>query len=367
MQNIDYRHLLEGYNTSSNFVLATENNRIIYANRSAIEIIGTNVQGELIYDIIGEDIFSKASELSIEPHNLHESFSLADCCFFGVNCILNAYGGVPTLYIFTPLRDGDEEIDIDFSSSSLLGFSTEVRKQIAPLLFSNRKNAPYVTKCGYQMIRLISNLSDFVRLGSQAPMMFFMNTDIVSLCNEIVSSARTILDIVGIPIEFHTKQSSCIIMADCQLIRRAVMNLICNSAKYTREGNRIYVSLRFSADQCFLRVSDNGCGISQSEISDIFRTYRTHKIPRLSGGFGLGLAVVRRIALLHGGNAALASKVNDGTDVTISLPIKKARTLKAEEVVVGSSFDSALFELAEILTVDEFETAHNTLNRNTPK
>lgn len=363
MQNTDYRHLLEGYNSSINFVLASENDHIIFANKAALDLIGINVQGEPLYNIIGEDIFTMTSEHRVGSYGQSGSVSMADYEFFGKNCVLNIFGGSPTLYIFTPHHDAKNEEEAEFSPSSLLGFSTEVRKQIAPLLFAGSTNSPSVTKCGYQMIRLISNFSDYIRLGSRSPMLFFMNTDIVSLCSEIVSSAEAILDIVGIPIMFHSQLSSCILSADCQLIRRAIMNLICNSAKYSRPGNEINVSLRFSNDQCFLRVSDCGSGINQSEIPNIYEKFKSHKFPRMSGGYGLGLALVRRVALLHGGNAALTSRENIGTDITISLPINKVYTRKAEEIVVGTSFDSALLELSEVLTADEFKKAYNTIYR----
>lgn len=77
----------------------------------------------------------------------------------------------------------------------------------------------------------------------------------------------------------------------------------------------------------------------------------------------MGLALVRKIALLHGGSAVLATKEDQGTDVTISLPTSKVQSLSMQEIVIGSSFDSALLELAELLTPDEFEKAYKQLQR----
>ncbi|MGI6578251.1 MAG: sensor histidine kinase [Eubacteriales bacterium] len=363
MQLPHIRHLLEGYNTTSDYVLATVNNKIIFVNRAASEIIGINMLGEPICDIIGKGIYTLTAELASQANNSKDSISVSDCDFLDRRCMLNVFFGTPTLYIFSPLPDNYNDQELSISPSSLLGFATEVRRQIAPVLFNNKNIPPAITKSGYQIIRLISNFADYIRLNSETPMLFFLNTDIVSLCQEIVLSARPILAIKGIQIRFDSQHQSFILSADPQLIRRAVMNLICNSAKYTREGNKIVVSIRFSSERCFISVSDNGTGMSQSEIADAFKSYETYQFPRTTGGYGMGLALVRKIALLHGGSAVLATKEDQGTDVTISLPTSKVQSLSMQEIVIGSSFDSALLELAELLTPDEFEKAYKQLQR----
>lgn|GEM_PF-979961 len=362
MQLPHIRHLLEGYNATSDYVLATVDNEIVFVNRAASDMIGINVSGKPICDIIGKNIIALTSGIPSNTAGPGDSLSVPDCDFLDKRCSLNVFFGTPTLYIFSPLPEKSNAPEQAFSSASLLGFVTELRRQIAPILYNIKLIPPAITKCGYQIIRLLSNFADFIRLNSETPMLFFLNTDIVSLCQEIVESVRPILAIKGIRIRFDSHQQSLIISADPYLIRRAVMNLICNSAKYTRDGNMIVVSLRFSSEQCFITVSDNGSGMDQSEIADAFKSYEIYRFPRMSGGYGLGLALVRKIALLHGGNAMLATREGQGTDVTISLPADKVRYNLTQEVVIGSGFDSALLELAEILTPDEFELAYCELH-----
>lgn len=354
-------HLLEGYNTSDDYVIAAAGDEIIFVNRAASDIIGINMLGKPIYDIIGKSIYAMTAESSTREGSSKESFSVPDCDFFEKRCSLSVFFGTPTLYIFSPLPENNKPSGSSVSSSSLLGFATEVRRQIAPILFSNRKIPAAITKSGYQLIRLVTNFADFIRLSSDAPMLFFLNTDIVSLCREMTEISRPILAIKGIQIRLDTQQQSFVLSADPQLIRRAIMNLICNSAKYTRDNNRIVLSLRFSAEQCYITVSDNGSGMRQSEIADAFKSYEAYQFPSMTGGYGLGLALVRKIALLHGGSAVLSTREGQGTDVTVSLPAVKIRSQGMQEIVIGSSFDSALLELAEILTPDEFEKAYREL------
>jgi len=345
-------NLLMGYNTSDNYVIAAENNIAVFINDAAAEIIGINMLGEPICDIIGEEVSSLARQVQ-DRGNIY----LAECDFFGRRCELNLYGGDSFLYVYTPLRDCDQETPVQFSPLSLLGLTAELRRLLAPIIFTDANSDPAVLKSGYQMIRLANNLADYIRFSTETPLLFRADTDIVSLCRDVVESVRPIISLKGIPIRFESQLPSCILSADSQLIMRILLNLISNSSKYTREGNQILVRMNFTPTQCFIVVSDRGAGIRDENIADIFRSYETYDFPRLVGGYGLGLALVRRIATMHGGSAALETKYGSGTNVTISLPIKKTRGPTFQTILLGSSFDLALLELSDILTAEEFMIA----------
>ncbi len=95
--------------------------------------------------------------------------------------------------------------------------------------------------------------------------------------------------------------------ADPVLFGRAVSNLVDNAVHYTADGGRIALSIATSEDAAEISVEDNGCGIGEEHISRIFdRFYRVDR-SRSAGGTGLGLALVKSIAELHGGTVAVAS------------------------------------------------------------
>ncbi len=117
--------------------------------------------------------------------------------------------------------------------------------------------------------------------------------------------------------------------ADPVLFGRAVSNLVDNAVHYTPDGGRIAISIATNEETAEISVEDNGCGIGEEHVSRVFdRFYRVDR-SRSSGGSGLGLALVKSIAELHGGSVAVTSKVGRGTRVTLSFPRRGAMSTGA--------------------------------------
>lgn len=108
-------------------------------------------------------------------------------------------------------------------------------------------------------------------------------------------------------------------------IDQVITNIISNAIKYTPKGGSIYVSAVHVYDFVTVKVKDNGIGIPQKDIEHIFeRFYRVDKArSREMGGTGLGLAIAKEIIEAHNGTISIKSKVDDGTEVIIKLPINK--------------------------------------------
>ena len=118
-----------------------------------------------------------------------------------------------------------------------------------------------------------------------------------------------------------------LIMADPELVERAVLNLLHNAVKFTDEGGSIEVLCEFGdaadpAPMVWIRVRDTGIGIEPAEQSRIFqRFYRVDRARQSGGGTGLGLAVVRHIAEVHGGAVSLESAPGRGSTFGFSVPL----------------------------------------------
>lgn len=114
-----------------------------------------------------------------------------------------------------------------------------------------------------------------------------------------------------------------LIKGDRDLLDRLIDNLVSNALKYTASGGQIVISTRQEKDEAVVEVSDSGIGIPVEDLPHVFeRFYRVDKgRSRRRGGTGLGLALAREITERHGGHILIQSKVDEGTTVTVSLPV----------------------------------------------
>ena len=112
------------------------------------------------------------------------------------------------------------------------------------------------------------------------------------------------------------------IYADRMLFDRAVSNLVENALRYTPNGGRILISIATTAAHSEISVKDNGCGLAAEHLPRVFDRFYRADPSRSSQGSGLGLALVKSIADLHGGTANVRSEVGRGTTVTLAFPSK---------------------------------------------
>ncbi len=115
-------------------------------------------------------------------------------------------------------------------------------------------------------------------------------------------------------------------------LEQVFVNIISNAVKYTDEGGKITVYAGEMYDYVFVKVIDTGMGIPEEDLPFIFdRFYRVDKArSRAAGGTGLGLAIAKEIVESHGGKISVASKVGEGTEFTINLPVYKESDEKKE-------------------------------------
>lgn len=113
------------------------------------------------------------------------------------------------------------------------------------------------------------------------------------------------------------------IVGNDTLIYRAIYNLIENAIKYNRDGGKVIIAIEAQENLAVVRISDTGKGIEPTEWERIFEPFfRIDKSrSRSMGGAGLGLALVKEIALEHGGNVKVISSSHEGTTIELSLQI----------------------------------------------
>ena len=115
-----------------------------------------------------------------------------------------------------------------------------------------------------------------------------------------------------------------LMLADRQRLVQVLLNLIRNAITYTPQGGIVSISAdRADENSIALVVADTGIGIPNDELERVFeRFYRTDTSrARTSGGFGLGLAIVRDLVKAMGGSITVESKLGEGSCFLVLLPI----------------------------------------------
>jgi two-component system cell cycle sensor histidine kinase PleC len=111
------------------------------------------------------------------------------------------------------------------------------------------------------------------------------------------------------------------IEADHRAVKQILLNLLSNAVKFTDQG-AIMVHARGSASNMTLRVVDTGCGIPPEHLPRLARPFEQveQELTRTNAGTGLGLALTKSLAEMHGGKLSIQSEVGRGTIVTVTLP-----------------------------------------------
>ena len=115
-----------------------------------------------------------------------------------------------------------------------------------------------------------------------------------------------------------------LVCTDPSIVHKVLMNLLSNAVKFTDEGGTVALSVTLDMRDSALEVvvSDTGIGIPEEELSCIFERFRQadSSISRRYGGSGLGLSLVREMAELLGGSAAVESEVGRGSVFSVRIP-----------------------------------------------
>ncbi len=114
------------------------------------------------------------------------------------------------------------------------------------------------------------------------------------------------------------------IMSACldeKLLRSILSNLLSNAIKYSPKGGQVRFSLQFSSNKAQIQISDRGIGIPSEDRQQLFEPFHRGKNVRRIPGTGLGLVVVKKCVDSHQGSINIDSEVNQGTTVTVILPL----------------------------------------------
>ncbi len=173
-----------------------------------------------------------------------------------------------------------------------------------------------------EMEQMIAELLESERLNSVYGGLHIQSTNLTALLQNIVSAKK----ILRPGIQFLVPQGDVWLEADPERLHTAFSNIIENALKYSQNVSQsVEVSLESSDHRIHVKIKDFGPGIPEAELASIFEPfYRVDKSrSKETGGYGLGLSIVKKIIQQHHGQIETKSKLNRGTIFTITLPIKQ--------------------------------------------
>jgi GAF domain-containing protein/class 3 adenylate cyclase len=171
-----------------------------------------------------------------------------------------------------------------------------------------------------RLLRLVNQLLDLQRLDAGRMQPSFRPCDLTDFVTQTVDSFRSYCQKKGISLK--TDLTACpAVYLDLEKFDKVLYNLLSNAMKFTLEGGSITVTLQPAGDHCLLKVSDTGIGIRPDQMPHLFERFRQAEGSANRGyeGSGLGLALVRELVELHGGQITMDSTYGEGTTFTVWL------------------------------------------------
>ncbi len=157
--------------------------------------------------------------------------------------------------------------------------------------------------------RLIEELLDMSRINAGNVKLELKRLMPAEVLEAAIGSLTPEAEGKGIRIERHIDADAGPVLADAPRLQQIIGNLLANALKFTPPGKRVSVSLEAIQGHVVVRVSDDGMGISADFLPHVFERFRQAdgSTTRVHGGLGLGLAIVRHLVTLHGGEVEAAS------------------------------------------------------------
>lgn len=138
--------------------------------------------------------------------------------------------------------------------------------------------------------------------------------------NDLKRTAGAIADEKNIEIVVNQPNTPCVMMADYVRLRQMFVVIVDNAIKFSEENSSIYITMETDEKNIRVSIRDEGVGISEEELPNIFEKFYKSKLRQNAKGSGLGLAIARQICLKHDGTIQVESTVGEGTTFTFTFP-----------------------------------------------
>ena len=208
--------------------------------------------------------------------------------------------------------------------TSILGFSSMLKQKIFGEL--NEKQHLYVQhihRSGQYLLALINDILDLSKIEAGQLSLEKTSISIAVVCKESIELVQQQAQMRQIIIRCHLDPKLKTLWAEDIRVRQMLLNLLSNAVKFSQEGGMIEVRTTEKEGMLCIAVTDNGIGIAPEKHHLIFKPFQQvdASLARRRQGTGLGLALTKHLAELHGGTVTFESAINQGSCFVLKLPI----------------------------------------------
>jgi len=211
--------------------------------------------------------------------------------------------------------------------NAVIGFSEMIKSEMfGPVGDAHYKEyAGLINGAGSHLLDLISDILDMSKIEAGKLELHLERVDTALTMRECVELLAERAAAGHVSIHADLRRAPVFFEADKRAVKQVLINLLSNAVKFTPEGGSVFVRAIAADGYCHLVVEDTGIGIAANELGRIGNPFV--QLSNNSGrhpGTGLGLALVRSLAEMHGGAFKIESAEGQGTTVTVTLPLVAA-------------------------------------------
>lgn len=325
-------------------VIINEDGIIEQVNPACETLIGL-VGEKLLMTSIDDYLFSKKTFISKELHKLDESELLLRE-FYIKNPLSNTE--TPVEISFARINPDDEykrfvgvirdvteqkksdKLRDDFIATLTHDLRTPLLAAIQTLTFflngalgeldeKQKLLLATMQKSNEDLLGLVNALLEVYKYDADKLELTKTNFNMYNLVEQVYNELQPLAQTKEIEFKIECTNKDLTVNADRSEIRRVICNLCGNAINYTQNGGRVIITLKNEGNDLIFSVSDNGSGIPQEDIPNMFQRFSQGTSKKRSTGTGLGLYLSRQIIESHGGKIWLESTLNKGSEFSFLL------------------------------------------------
>jgi signal transduction histidine kinase len=183
---------------------------------------------------------------------------------------------------------------------------------------------------GMRLLKLINDLLDLVRLESGRMEVKREPLEVADFVKGLASAARQVAEDKRLRLETFVDPSLGAVSADRDKLEKIVLNLVFNALKFTPSGGRVSLRAEKQDGEFVITVADTGMGISEKNLPHVFDRFwqADGSSKRKYQGVGIGLALVKELVEIQGGQVTVQSQEGKGTTFTVRLPYHKSEPVQ---------------------------------------